>query len=280
MPGCGVGDRVEIAGKWIDDPRWGRELKIESAAPAEPSGIESFLMMLPEIGPARAKTLRETYGDDIWDALKADPDSIREIIPGLTPSRMAALLAKYEELDAVRTVIIFLRDHGLGAHQTQLVIAHFAQTKKTARDCRTPSERLDELVPKLTENPYLLSVIKGIGFLSADRFALKLGISVNSPFRVEAALRHILQEIELARGDTACFGDLLMASMQGHERDKNGKIVPIRLNPPVSNSAIYSGLRSLRDAEELRIVGKYIQPREARDAEEAVGISVRERLKW
>lgn len=57
------------------------------------------------------------------------------------------------------------------------------------------------LAEKLKENPYILTTIRGFGFKTADEIALELGIPKDSPFRIHAAIRYKIGEIE-ANGDT------------------------------------------------------------------------------
>ena len=57
----------------------------------------------------------------------------------------------------------------------------------------------ENAIEQVRSNPYRLSSdIWGIGFQTADALALQLGIPRDSPFRAQAAVRHVLRE---AQGD-------------------------------------------------------------------------------
>ena len=46
--------------------------------------------------------------------------------------------------------------------------------------------KVDNLIERIKENPYLLIQIKGIGFKRADEIAKALGIDPKSDFRINA----------------------------------------------------------------------------------------------
>lgn len=52
------------------------------------------------------------------------------------------------------------------------------------------------IVEKIKENPYILCDVKGLGFQKVDDYALKMGIEINSVFRIEAAIHYSLKESE------------------------------------------------------------------------------------
>lgn len=62
----------------------------------------------------------------------------------------------------------------------------------------------DEWKETVTKNPYRLYLdIKGIGFKTADDFAMKIGVPQDSVYRVQAGIRYVLEKAENMNGD--CF---------------------------------------------------------------------------
>lgn len=57
------------------------------------------------------------------------------------------------------------------------------------------------LADKLRENPYIMTDFAGIGFKTADEIALQMGVDKESPFRIHAAIRFAIREVE-NNGDT------------------------------------------------------------------------------
>jgi len=64
---------------------------------------------------------------------------------------------------------------------------------------------------KIRENPYrLIDDIEGVGFLTADRIALSLGIPMDSEFRLRAGLKYVLQEAAVGEGHTFLPREMLL----------------------------------------------------------------------
>src|SRR3954462_6358282 len=71
-----AGERVAIAGRWQDDKRFGMQVRTDRAEPRAPSGAKALIPSLERIkgvGPMRAARLYERYGEDVLDAVDADP---------------------------------------------------------------------------------------------------------------------------------------------------------------------------------------------------------------
>src|SRR3954454_14653765 len=63
-----AGERVEIAGRWQDDKRFGMQVRADRAQPLAPSGAKaliSYLERVRGIGPLRAARLYQRHGEDV-----------------------------------------------------------------------------------------------------------------------------------------------------------------------------------------------------------------------
>lgn len=76
-------------------------------------------------------------------------------------------------------------------------------------------ERWPDLLdtPELKDDPYLLTQVRGIGFMLADRVARATGIAVDAPQRINAAGVHVLSEAEQA-GHTCLPLDNFVSQLQ------------------------------------------------------------------
>jgi exodeoxyribonuclease V alpha subunit len=76
-----------------------------------------------------------------------------------------------------RKVIMFLQSHGIS----------------TLFAVRIYKEYGDNAIEYVTEDPYRLSNdFYGIGFFSADKVAQSIGLALDSPQRIMAAIKHVL----------------------------------------------------------------------------------------
>ncbi|WP_233856597.1 ATP-dependent RecD-like DNA helicase [Cereibacter sphaeroides] len=160
---------------------------MKTAAPFSLPGIERYLGsgMIRGIGPVYAKRLVQAFGKEVFDIIEAAPERLREV-GGIGPLRAAKIIAGWADQKAVREIMVFLHDHGVG----------------TARAVRIYKTYGREAVEVMTENPYRLAKdIRGIGFRTADIIAMKLGIEPTAMVRVRAGIAYALTE---AMGDGHC----------------------------------------------------------------------------
>ncbi|MEM9293541.1 MAG: ATP-dependent RecD-like DNA helicase [Acidobacteriota bacterium] len=183
LAGVQPGETLRLAGRWVEDRKWGEQFKVSSykpVAPATVEGIERYLSSGPidGIGPGMAGRLVQTFGAGTLEIIENHPERLRQV-PGIGPKRFQRIVDSWSEQQGQRQVLIFLQGHGLGAGYANRIF-------------RAYGEQAEELV---TENPYRLAEeIHGIGFATADRIAASLGVARDSPRRAEAGLAHLLKQ--------------------------------------------------------------------------------------
>jgi exodeoxyribonuclease V alpha subunit len=178
------GEFVECLGSWNNDKVHGLQFKARQITVVPPTtldGIEKYLSsgLVRGVGAYYAKKLVKAFGETVFDVIEQQPERLLEIA-GIGEKRLAVIASSWTEQKAVRDIMLFLQSHGVG----------------TARAYRIYKTYRDQAIAKVTENPYRLSLdIEGIGFLTADIIAGRLGIQKNSLIRAEAGVRHVLQEL-------------------------------------------------------------------------------------
>lgn len=183
-PAVSPGELVECTGSWQNSRVHGMQFKADQIAIVPPSsaeGVEKYLAsgMVRGIGAFYAKKLVKKFGTGVLDILDNDPEKLLDV-GGIGKKRLEIITKSWEEQKAIRDIMVFLQSHGVG-------IARAYRIYKTYRE---------EAIGKVSENPYRLSLdIDGIGFLTADTIASKLGIARDSLIRAEAGVRHVLQEL-------------------------------------------------------------------------------------
>lgn len=181
--GVPVGARLRAAGHYEENPRFGRQFRVVSYAEVAPStveGIKRYLGagLIKGIGPEFASRIVERFGEKTLEILDARPDRIREI-PGIGRSRALAIKKAWAEKRGQREVMVFLQGYGVSPALAVRIYKRYGA----------------DAVKRVRENPYQLAFdVWGIGFLSADRLAMSLGIGKETDVRVEAGVRHVLEE--------------------------------------------------------------------------------------
>lgn len=187
-PAINPGERLKASGKW-ESSNWGPQFKASEVLlfpPDMADGIERYLASAVEgVGKSFAKKLVEALGDKVFEVIENTPEKLRDI-PGIGKKRAQSLVDAYKEQRAVRDIMVFLFKNGLPSSKAHAVHKRYGE----------------RAVETIRENPYVLCKdIHGIGFLTADKFARKMGIEERSDFRLEAGVMHLLTE---ASGAGSC----------------------------------------------------------------------------
>nr|WP_264659839.1 ATP-dependent RecD-like DNA helicase [Azospirillum canadense] len=184
------GESVQATGQWVNDRIHGPQFQadhLQSAPPVSADGIEKYLAsgLMRGIGPVYARKLIQAFGEQVLDVIDNEPERLRHV-PGIGPGRAAHIVEGWREQRAIRDIMVFLHDHGIG----------------TARAVRIHRLYGADAVRLITENPYRLARdLRGIGFATAEQIAQRFGIPPDSPLRVRAGLTHALT---VAMGEGHC----------------------------------------------------------------------------
>ena len=178
-----AGEWVQMSGTWVTDRTHGLQFKatfLKASPPTTLEGIERYLGsgMIRGIGPIYAKKLVAAFGEAVFELIEQEPGRLREVT-GIGPKRAARIVAGWAEQKVIREIMLFLHANGVG----------------TSRAVRIYKTYGSEAVQVITENPYRLARdIRGIGFLTADRVAEKLGIEKTASIRIRAGISYALAE--------------------------------------------------------------------------------------
>ena len=194
------GERAHVTGAWVTDSRYGDQVQVTEARPLPPEdrgALISYLRRIRNIGEARAKKLIDRYGTEhVLDSIDEEPASAFRRV-GLNPFRAEEAAASWNELRTIRRLHLLLAPHGL---------AYLA--KRISDEYPNTAHRV------ITENPYELTRVFGVGFKVADRIARAHAESVDAiPGRISAAIVYALAESEGRAGSTCLpVGQLLAAA--------------------------------------------------------------------
>ncbi len=183
FPPLSAGELLKIKGKWEINPKFGKQFKVESFLPVLPSsvrGIEKFLSsgLIWGVGPVLAKSIVQKFGDRTIDILTNNPNKLKEV-EGIGPVKLREIKRSWAEHEDIRELIIFLQEHNISTTLATKIYRHYGE--KSFHVLKT--------------NPYqACHDIWGVGFKTADQMALKLGLDPNSPERIKAFIRYLLEK--------------------------------------------------------------------------------------
>ena len=177
------GESLLLQGEWVDNAKYGRQFQIEkyeTILPANVVGLRKYLGsgLIKGIGPKMAGLIVRKFGMDTMDVIENEPEKLARV-PGIGRKRVEMIKEAWEAQREIKNVMIFLQSHDVST-------AHAAKIYKTYGN---------DAIPIVTEDPYRLADdIYGIGFVTADTIAQKLGIDKDAPQRVQAGIKYVLSQ--------------------------------------------------------------------------------------
>jgi len=178
-----AGEWVQMSGVWVNDRTHGLQFKaafLKASAPTTLEGIEKYLGsgMIRGIGPIYAKKLVRAFGEAVFELIEQEPKRLHEVA-GIGPRRAGRIVAGWADQKVIREIMLFLHANGVGTSRAVQIFKTYGQNA----------------VQLISENPYRLARdIRGIGFLTADKVAEKLGIEKTAMIRVRAGVSYALAE--------------------------------------------------------------------------------------
>ena len=183
------GEYIEAIGTWKNDTQYGLQLaavSLKVTAPTTLEGIQKYLAsgLIKGIGPVYGERLVAAFGAEVFTIIENEPKRLQEV-DGIGKVRSEKIVKGWEAQKKIKEIMLFLYSNGVG-------------TSKAVRIYKTYG---DEAISLIQENPYRLAQdIYGIGFLTADTIAQKMGIEKTSLLRAKAGIRHALFE-EVGNGN-------------------------------------------------------------------------------
>ena len=183
------GEYIEAMGNWKNDTQYGLQLaavSLKATAPTTLEGIQKYLAsgLIKGIGPVYGERLVAAFGAEVFTIIENEPKRLQEV-DGIGKVRSEKIIKGWEAQKKIKEIMLFLYANGVG-------------TSKAVRIYKTYG---DEAISLIQENPYRLAQdIYGIGFITADTIAQKMGIEKTSLLRAKAGIRHALFE-EVGNGN-------------------------------------------------------------------------------
>lgn len=184
-PKVQCGETLLLSGSWTTHPKHGRQFSFssfESKLPASAYGIRKYLAsgLIHGIGKTYANKIVDHFGADTLRVISEESARLREI-EGIGKLRAKSIKEAWEEQKTVREVMMFLQTYGVTDALCLRLVRKYGNSAKTI----------------LETEPYrIIREVKGIGFKTADKIALNLGLASNGPARIDAGILHTLQETE------------------------------------------------------------------------------------
>ncbi|MCR5556572.1 MAG: ATP-dependent RecD-like DNA helicase [Butyrivibrio sp.] len=181
-----VGDTLEVRGEYVLHPVYGQQLKMTGfkiTVPDDAASMQRYLGSgaIHGIGEALAARIVKKFGDETFRIIEDEPERLAEI-KGISEKKARDIAVQMAEKREMRDAMIFLQQYGIS---NTLAVKIF--NKYGSR-----------IYGILKENPYQLADdISGVGFKTADEIAGKVGIRVDSEYRIKSGIMYALLQSSL-----------------------------------------------------------------------------------
>ncbi len=178
-----VGVQLHIVGTWVNNAKFGRQIQISSFEEKLPVSVEGIRLYLASglirgIGEVVAGRIVKKFGADTIRILDEEPERILEV-DKIGNKTLKKIINGWAEHRGSRDLMLFLQPHGITANYAVRIYKHYGPGA----------------LEIIKANPYVMAMdMRGIGFLTADSAAQKLGFSKDSPLRAEAGLLYTLSK--------------------------------------------------------------------------------------
>ena len=189
LPELSPGEQAVFTGEWIEHKTYGRQFKCVSCEIRVPTtllGIERYLGsgLIRGVGPSTALLIVRHFGEDTMTVLSEHPERLTEI-PGIGKKRCAMISESFQEQQSARRAMVFLQSYGIPATLAVKISKFYG----------------DQTPDIIRQDPYrLCDDIDGVGFKTADRIGIALGVAPDSQSRVRCALKFMLRESAASSG--------------------------------------------------------------------------------
>ena len=185
LAAAAVGSTIEAEGEYISHSIYGRQFQIsrmEEVIPQDEDGIERYLGSgaIKGIGSALAARIVRRFGTDSLRIMEEEPQRLAEI-KGISGRMAKEIGEQAAEKTQMRRAMIFLQKYGISLNLGVKIYQFYGE----------------KVYQILQENPYQLAEdIRGVGFLTADEIASRIGIHVDSDYRIRSGMLYILNQAQ------------------------------------------------------------------------------------
>ena len=180
------GESLEWTGEYTVHPSYGPQFKVQQysiKAPEDIASIERYLGSgaIKGVGAALAARIVRKFKEDTFRIIEEEPERLAEI-KGISERKAQEIAQQTEEKRELRQAMIFLQNYGISLSLAVKIYQTY---------------QLD-MYRIIQENPYRMAEdVTGVGFKIADEIAHRVGIHLDSDFRIRSGIMYVLQQASL-----------------------------------------------------------------------------------
>lgn len=179
LPFISVGDTLKLIGKIVTHQDYGEQFKVDTFEKLMPQSLASLERYLANgtikgVGPATAKKIVDTFGEDTIHVLKFEPHKLRQI-KGITEEKAITISEAFIENWEIWQIVGYLDKFGIGVQNAKNVYKRLGTNA----------------IEEIEANPYILiDVANNVDFKKLDRMAIENGIEYNNDKRIKSGIKY------------------------------------------------------------------------------------------
>lgn len=176
--------RYDLHGRWNRNAKHGVQFEVEGfdeIITHSKEGIIAYLSsgQIKGIGPKTAEKIYELFGLKTLEVLDREPEKLLAV-SGISKTKLKKIYDSYLTSRGARDIIAYLAPHGVTPNRAVKLYRQYGK----------------ETMDIVRNHPYRLCELVGIGFKTADRIAISMGIDPRSAERVDEGLIFTLTDAE------------------------------------------------------------------------------------
>ena len=181
LPFINVGDTLKLFGKIVTHQDYGEQFKVDTFEKQMPKTLDALERYLANgtikgIGPATAKKIVNTFGEETIHVLKLEPDKLANI-KGITYEKAHDISEAFIESWDLWQIVGFLEKFGIGVQNARNVYKNLGANA----------------INEIENNPYILiDVANNVDFKKIDKMAMDIGIPNDNEKRIQSGIKYAL----------------------------------------------------------------------------------------
>ncbi|QOV20071.1 ATP-dependent RecD-like DNA helicase [Blautia liquoris] len=177
------GEYLEATGEHTSHAVYGEQFKVESyevKVPQDARAMERYLGSgaIKGVGAALAARIVRRFKEDTLNIIREEPERLAEI-KGISDRKAHEIAGQIAEKAQMQDAIIYMSQYGISLALALKIYNQYS----------------DKVYSVLRDNPYKIAEdIPGVGFKTADEIASRIGIRVDSQFRIRSGLFYVLTQ--------------------------------------------------------------------------------------
>lgn len=177
MHGAAEGETVKLTGKWVSHRTYGEQFAVEMYEKQAPASKEAILKYLSSgiikgVRAATARKIVDAFGEESLNVIEKEPLKLTQI-RGISAEKAMGMSLSYINQMGASSLMILLQQYDISVKMCAKIYKQFG----------------GGAVELIKSNPYILcDEIEGIGFKTADKMALSMGVDPTDANRIRSGV--------------------------------------------------------------------------------------------